>query len=102
MPVMRPVLFYTIGYPGAGKTSLANRLHYWLGAEHLRGDAIGLELFRFPTYSPHERTMVYAEMDERAGVNLRAGKHVLYDASTNTLAQRNHLTELAEQHGGMA
>ena len=101
-PVMRPVLFYTVGYPGAGKTTLAARLSYWLGAEHLRGDKIGIELFRFPTYSPQERQMVYAEMARRAGQHLHAGRHVLYDAATNTRAQRDYVAQLAQQYGSEA
>ena len=99
---MRPVLFYTVGYPGAGKTTLASKLSYWLGAEHLRGDKIGIELFRFPTYSAQERAMVYGEMNRRAGEHLRSGRHVLYDAATNSYAQRAQLVELAQQHGGQA
>ncbi len=99
---MRPVLFYTVGYPGAGKTTLASRLAYWLEAEHLRGDKIGLELFRFPTYSPQERQMVYQEMSNRAATQLRQGRHVLFDAATNAYAQRAALAELANQYGGQA
>lgn len=99
---MKPVLFYTIGYPGAGKTTLASRLSYWLEISHLRGDKIGLELFRFPTFSPEERRIVYAEMGRRAAEQLRAGKHVVYDAATNTRAQREQLAALAERNGGIA
>ncbi len=99
---MKPVLFYTIGYPGAGKTTLAQGLSQVLGGRHLRGDKIGLELFRFPTYSPEERRMVYAEMDKRAGASLRAGRPVLYDAATNTVAQREQAVALAQKYGTKA
>jgi predicted kinase len=99
---MRPVLFYTVGYPGAGKTTLAAKLSYWLQAEHLRGDKIGLELFRIPTYSPQERQIVYGEMNKRAANHLASGRHVLYDAATNTRSQRAQLVQLAEQYGGNA
>ena len=99
---MRPVLFYTVGYPGAGKTTFASRLGFWLGAQHLRGDKIGLELFRFPTYSPEERQAVYSEMSRRAAEELRAGRHVVYDAATNTAALREALIRLAEANGGRA
>lgn len=102
MQTMRPVLFYTVGLPGAGKTTFARSLSTWLGAEHLRGDIIGLELFRFPTYSPQERQMVYAEMAHRAGTALAAGRPVLYDAAVNTRAQRSALDTLARRHGGRA
>jgi predicted kinase len=102
MQAMKPVLFYTVGLPGAGKTTFASSLSYWLGVPHLRGDKIGLELFRFPTYSPHERQTVYAEMNRRAGASLQKRQHILYDAAVNTRAQREQLKELAAQHGGVA
>ena len=99
---MGAVLFYTVGLPGAGKTTFAGSLSNWLDVDHLRGDKIGLELFRFPTFSPQERQMVYAEMNRRAGESLRAGKHVLYDAAVNTRMQRDQLQTLAKQYGGEA
>lgn len=46
--------------------------------------------------------MVYAEMGRRAGEQLRAGQHVLYDAAVNTRAQRDQLMTLAKQYGGEA
>ena len=100
MQTMRPVLFYTVGLPGAGKTSFARNMAHWLAIEHLRGDKIGFELFRFPTFSPQERQMVYAEMGRRAGEHLQAGRHVLYDAAVNTRAQRQELTALAKKRAG--
>ena len=99
---MSAVLFYTVGLPGAGKTTFARHMSHWLGVQHLRGDKIGLELFRFPTFSPQERQMVYAEMGRRAGESLRRGQHVVYDAAVNTRAQRVQLEQLAKQHGGAA
>ncbi len=96
---MSAVLFYTVGLPGAGKTTFATSLAFWLGVAHLRGDKIGLELFRFPTFSPQERAMVHAEMAARASEQLRAGKHVIYDAAVNTRAQREALVTLAQQQG---
>jgi predicted kinase len=102
MQAMGAVLFYTVGLPGAGKTTFATRLSNWLQVEHLRGDKIGLELFRFPTYSPQERRQVHAEMQRRAVASLRRGHHVVYDAAVNTRAQRDQLAQLAQQHGGTA
>ncbi|HSX35659.1 MAG TPA: ATP-binding protein [Patescibacteria group bacterium] len=99
---MRPILFYTVGLPGAGKSTFARQLAFLLGGKVLRGDVIGLELFRLPTYSPEERKMVYAEMSRRATTSLRAGEHVFYDAATNTQAQREAVVALAEQNGAEA
>jgi predicted kinase len=92
---MSAVLFYTIGLPGAGKTTFAKNFSHWLNTEHLRGDKIGLELFHFPTYSPQERQMVYAEMNQRATKHLRQGRSAVYDAAINTRSQRDQLTALA-------
>jgi len=102
MQAMGPVLFYTVGLPGAGKTTFARNMSHWLGSEHLRGDKIGLELFRFPTFSPQERQMVYAEMGWRAADSLKAGRHVLYDAAVNSKVQRDQLVALARKNGGTA
>jgi predicted kinase len=99
---MRPVLFYTVGLPGAGKTTFARSLSTWLDVEHLRGDKIGLELFRFPTFSVKERRVVYAEMGHRASQSLGSGQHVVYDAAVNTRDQRERLSQLARQSGGRA
>ena len=96
------MIFYTVGLPGAGKTTFARSLSQWLGSVHLRGDAIGLELFRFPTFSPAERQAVYGEMSRRAAEQLRAGRHVVYDAAVNTRTQRQQLAVLARQNGGRA
>jgi predicted kinase len=91
-----------VGVPGAGKTTLAHNLAYLLRAEHLRGDKIGLELFRFPTFSPAERQAVFQEMSYRAADALAGGHHVIYDAATNTAAQRQLVTRLAQQNGAHA
>ena len=95
---MSAVLFYTVGLPGAGKTTFASALSFWLGASHVRADKIGLELFYFPTYSPRERQMVYAEMNRQTVQNLRDGRHVVYDAAVNTRLQREQLEKLATQY----
>src|SRR5579859_1990392 len=99
---MRPILFYMIGLPGAGKTTFAQRLSTLLEGEHLRGDQIGLELFRFPTYSLAERRMVQEEMCRRAIAALQKGRHTFYDAATNTHAQRQEVRDLAAAHGATA
>lgn len=99
---MQPILFYTVGYPGAGKTTLAGALTFWLKGEHLRGDKIGLELFRFPTFSPAERQAVHQEMQYRAGEALKSGQHVLYDAATNTEVQRAAVVALAKRYNALA
>lgn len=96
------MLFYTMGYPGAGKTTLAKSLSGWLSAVHLQADQIGFELFQLPRYSVEERRIVHEEMQRLAAENLRLGRHVLYDASNNTYSQRSQLVALADQYRSQA
>ena len=99
MPSMRPVLLYTVGLPGAGKTFIATALSYWLDAVHLRADKIGFELFKFPTFSPAERQAVHQELQYRAADAIESGRPVIYDAATNAYAQRAGVAALGEKLG---
>lgn len=96
---MRPVIFYTVGYPGAGKTTLAHALKFWLGGVHLRADRVGLELFKFPTFSPAERQAVHQEMQYRTTDAVQSGASVIYDAATNARAQRDAISALGKKLG---
>lgn len=87
-----------VGLPGTGKTTFAHSLSHWLGGLHLRADKIGLELFRFPTYSPAERQAVHQEMLYQTVEALQAGQPVLYDAAVNTRTQRDQLLRLTQTH----
>lgn len=97
-----PVLFYTIGYPGAGKTSFAKALSRWLGGVHLQADRVGLALFVVPTFSQAERLAVYQHMDYQAMTALNQGQYVLYDGTINNHEQREHLQKIAERNGAKA
>lgn len=99
---MQPLLFYTIGYPGAGKTTFAQNLANWFGGVHLRADKIGLKLFVVPTYSETERVAVYQHMDYQAMLALNQNQTVLYDGALNSVAQRAKLQQLAKKHNAIA
>ena len=99
---MRPILFYTIGYPGAGKTTFARNLTNWFGGTHLRADKIGLSLFVVPTFSDAERKAVYQHMDHQAMLALNTNRFVLYDGALNSSDQRLKLKRLAAEHGAIA
>jgi predicted kinase len=94
---MQPLLIYTIGLPGSGKTTFARQLAEKINAVHLYGDKIGFEHWGAPTFSAEETRMVYFEMDDMATENLSTGKSVVYDASSNSLASRSRLVELAAE-----
>lgn len=102
MAAMKALLFYTIGYPGAGKTTFARQLSRWFNGVHLQADKIGMRLFVVPTFSEAERQTVYQHMDYQATGALSAGHIVLYDGTLNTREQREHLRQLAAQCGTQA
>lgn len=91
-----------MGFPGAGKTTLAQNLANWFGGVHLRADKIGLKLFIVPTYSEAERVAVYQHMNYETMLALNDGKSVIYDGALNTAAQRERLRALAKKHGVLA
>lgn len=99
---MAAVLFYTIGYPGAGKTTLAKNLAAKLGAEHIYGDQIGYELFTHPKFTPDEVQQVRAAMEQRAIQSLSDGKSVIYDAMLHTRDMRQRLAAIARANNATA
>ena len=96
---MAAVLFYTIGLPGAGKTTFAQGLAKQLNIDHIYGDKIGYELFTHPKFTPEEVAMVRSEMQRRVAQGLRANKSVVYDAMLHTSSMRKALVDFAASHG---
>jgi predicted kinase len=99
---MQPLLLYTIGYPGAGKTTVARRLTHWFNGVHLQADKIGMQMFIVPTFSEAERQAVYQRMDALAIHALQAGRVVLFDANLNSYPARLRLQQLAAHHNAKA
>ena len=81
-----PVLVAVCGYPGVGKSTVAETLTEWLGATRLRTDAVRKELDDDPTYAPEESKIVYETVFRRAREHLADGP-VVVDAS---FADRRH------------
>jgi predicted kinase len=92
-----PMLFLMFGYPGAGKTTVANMVAKITGAVHLSSDLIRLELFPQPTYSQAEHDAVYTELNKRAQDLLQAGKSVIYDANLNRYSHRAEKYDMCER-----
>jgi len=53
------LIFIICGLPGTGKTFLANKLSSYVNATVLSTDKLRKELFKKPTYTPWERTLIY-------------------------------------------
>jgi predicted kinase len=89
----RPIVLAIGGLPGTGKTTIASALAAQIPATHLSSDRVRDELFGPGHYAPADTEQVYDVLLTRAALALRAGKHVLLDA---TWASEQHRTAARE------
>lgn len=97
--VQQPILYLMFGYPGAGKTTIAQIISNVTGAVHLSSDAVRLELFPNPTFSQAEHDQLYQEIDTRAEALLKEGKSVIYDANLNRFVHRQQKYDICTRTG---
>ena len=107
----RPVLVLTQGPSGSGKSHVASRLAVSLGAVHLRSDVERKRLFGLEgthrtsveegarLYAADATARTYEVLAERAEALLRAGLHVVVDATFLAPAQRARFAALAATIG---
>ncbi|MDB5164417.1 MAG: hypothetical protein JWL89_43 [Candidatus Saccharibacteria bacterium] len=98
----KPRLYLFVGYPGAGKTTVAQALEEATGAVHLWADDERHKMFPNPTHSHQESTELYERLNERAEELLKAGKSVIFDTNFNFYNDREHLRQIAERSGAEA
>ncbi len=93
-----PTLYLMLGYPGAGKTTVAKAIHALTGATHLWADHIRRERYGKPDYSHSENIALYNHMNDLAAELLAAGNSVIFDTNFNFYKDRKHLREIAKKH----
>lgn len=91
----RPALVLLSGYPGSGKTTFARALAAAIPLDHLESDAVRRSLFASPAYTPAESARVFAAIEKRAVVSLRAGHIALIDATNLARGDRRRFERLA-------
>lgn len=95
----RPILYLMIGYPGAGKTTVAHIIQEATGAVHLWSDIERHKMFGRPTHSEEESVKLYDELNRRAEELLADGKSVIFDTNFNFREDRRRLHEIADRQG---
>jgi len=98
----RPKLYFFIGYPGAGKTTIAEIIHKKTGAKHIWADYERNRIFKNPDHSEEESQKLYAQLDNATEYLLQNGKSVIYDTNFNFLADRQAMRDLSAEHGAEA
>lgn len=93
----KPTLYLLIGYPGAGKTTVAKIIHDATGAVHLWSDIERHKMFGRPTHSEAESLQLYDELNRRTESLLAEGRSVVFDTNFNFREDRRKLRAIAER-----
>jgi len=98
----RPKLYYFVGYPGAGKTTISEIISKKTGAKHIWADQERNRIFKNPTHSEQESRTLYEKLNTAAEYLLANGKSVIYDTNFNYAADRQKMRDIAAEHGAEA
>ncbi len=94
----KPTLYLFIGYPGAGKTTVAKIIAEMTGAVHLWSDHERHKLFGQPTHTQTESVALYNSLNRRTGELLATGHSVIFDTNFNFYADRKKLRDIASRN----
>jgi predicted kinase len=92
-------LYLFMGFPGAGKTTVAQYIAETTGAVHLWADKERRQLFQRPSHSAEESRQLYDALNQRTDELLGEGKSVIFDTNFNFYKDREHLRQIAAKHG---
>jgi len=95
----QPTLYLFVGYPGAGKTTIARIITDLTGGVHLWADFERHVMFKNPTHSKEESRELYDHLNRVADELLAQGKCVIYDTNFNFRSDRDHLRQIAAKNG---
>lgn len=96
---MKQTLYLMLGYPGAGKTTVALLVSKQTGAVHLWADHERKESYGEPTYSQQENDELYNKLNAKAEALLKQCNSVMYDTAFNHYEDRLKLRAIADKHG---
>lgn len=95
----QPVLYLMVGYPGAGKTTIAKLITEATGAEHVWADWERHKMFGKPNHSETESAALYAALNKHVAQLLAGGTSVIFDTNFNYAADRRLLHDIAARNG---
>jgi predicted kinase len=98
-PHRRPALVMAAGLPGSGKSRFCRELRRRTGAVILESDALRRLLFPQPDHSQGESGRLFAAIHVAMERLLRAGVHIILDATNLTEWQREPVYAIAESTG---
>lgn len=99
MARMRPTLYLFVGYPGAGKTTIAKIIADATDGVHLWADFERHVMFGTPSHTHDESRELYGHLNQVADELLAQGKCVIYDTNFNFRKDRDYMRGIAAKHG---
>src|SRR4051812_30193782 len=92
----KPVLYVMVGYPGSGKTTIAQLLHNLTGARHIWADKERMARFDHPEHTRAQSLKLYEQLNEVARKMLESGDSVIYDTNFSFRRDRQRMRQLAK------
>ncbi|GAC1502142.1 MAG: hypothetical protein NVS1B10_06800 [Candidatus Saccharimonadales bacterium] len=92
-------LYLMVGFPGAGKTTVAQLIADTTGAIHICSDIERHKMFRRPTHSEPESINLYNKLNTQTADWLHEGKSVVFDTNFNFYQDREKLRKIAARLG---
>jgi predicted kinase len=95
----RPTLYLFVGYPGAGKTTIAKIIADATDGVHLWADMERHVMFGTPSHTRTESRELYDHLNTVTDQLLAEGRCVVFDTNFNFRKDRDHMRKIAAKHG---